>query len=132
LLDARVLLGDSSAFDVSSLFLHSQEKIRGSDIWGSSISARAQSPSPSPTPSPLPSFFTTKKGTESTAAVLVELELPFLPSHLNIGCHGLKHELGESQVDVKPTCMRMQFFPLLAAATGCSWRVTVLGVTGAL
>jgi hypothetical protein len=130
LLDARVLLGDSSVFDVSSLFLHSHEQIRGSDLWGSSISAtRTHSPSPSPSPSPLPPFFTIKKGTESLSAVLVELELPF-PPHLNISCPGLKHGLGESRVDVNPTCMRMHLFPLLAAATGCLWRVTVLGVTG--
>ena len=127
MLDARVFLGDSSAFDVSSLFLHHQEQVRGADRWSSSSSAsRMQTLSPSP----FPTFFTSKNATESEAAIVVVLELPTLHLALNQACLGLMQGVGSIGAEVEPSCVHMQLFPLFSAGTGSSWRVTVLGVTG--
>jgi hypothetical protein len=127
LLDARVFLGDSSAFDVSSLFLHHQEQSRGADRWSSSISASRMQTLSSSTFS---TFFTSKKATESEAAIVVALELPALHLALNEACLGLKQGAGRIGADVETSCVHMQLFPLISAGTGSSWRVTVLGVTG--
>lgn len=128
-LDARILLGDSSALDLSSLFLQNQRQMNGTAVWANSgIAARCtQSPSPSPSPSPLPPSFTVKRGTECTAAIIAELELPPSPPTYNTACPAVNQ--GFKGHD-ESKCVPLHIFPLCASPTGCPWRVTVLGVTG--
>ena len=122
LLDAHLILGDSSAFDLSSVFMHHiQEQGGGTDIRGGSSGApHVPSPSPFPSPCPLSSFVLTKSGLERTSPLVAELEMP----PMNTACTGLKLQDRGSSAGIS-------IFPLLAAAAGSAWRIKVLGVTGA-
>ena len=129
LLDAHLILGDSSAFDLSSVFMHHiQEQGGGTDIRGGSSGAlHAPSPSPFPSPCPLSSFVLTKSGLERTSPLLAELEMP----PMNTACTVLKVQDRGSLLVAEPTTAGISIFPLFAAAAGSAWRIKVLGVTGA-
>ncbi len=128
LLDAHLILGDSSAFDLSSVFTHHiQEQGGGTDIRGGSSGAlHVPSPSPSPSPCPLHSFVSTKSGLERTSPLVAQLEMP----PMNTACIGLKLQDRGSLLVAEPTTAGINIFPLFAAAAGSAWRIKVLGVTG--
>ena len=123
LLDAHLILGDSSAFDLSSVFMHHiQEQGGGTDIRGGSSGAlHVPSPSPFPSPCPLSSFVLTKSGLGRTSPLVAELEMP----PMNTARTGLQLQ------DRGSLTAGISIFPLFAAAAGSAWRIKVLGVTGA-
>ncbi len=129
LLDAHLILGDSSAFDLSSLFMHHiREQVGGSDIRGSSSgSLLVPSPSPSPSPCPLSPFVPTKSGLERTSPLVAELEMP--PPNTAIPAFKLQDQ--GSFFVAEPTTADIIIFPMFTAAAGSVWRIKVLGVTGA-
>ena len=123
LLDAHLILGDSSAFDLSSVFMHHiQEQGGGTDIRGGSSGAlHVISPPPFPSPCPRSSFVLTKSGLGRTSPLVAELEMP----PMNTARTGLKLQ------DRAILTAGISIFPLFAAAAGSAWRIKVLGVTGA-
>lgn len=130
MLDARLFLGDSSAFDVSSMLLHELGGA-GVDLRGISSSAlRVPSRSTSPSLSLHPLVVAQMVG-PGAACIVVELHLPPPPPPLNIACPGLMMQDTWGQIEVERTCLYIQLLPLIPFAAGSLWRITVLGVAGA-
>jgi hypothetical protein len=132
LLDARLILGDSSAYDLSSILVHDQERTGGVGLKRiSSSTPRLSSPSPSPSPSPHPPVFSTQMRVEIEALIVVELNFSPPLSPLRIACPSLQLQNMAENIGIERKCMRMQLMPLIPAAASSIWHVTVLGVTGA-
>ncbi len=119
LLDARLILADSSAFDLYSILLHTSEGGGGGAGVKNNSAPHAPSPSPSPSPSPYPSSFVAQMRAEGAVPIIVELDLP-TPLHV------------DGQIEVERKCMRVQLLPLIPVTASSMWRITLLGITGVI
>jgi hypothetical protein len=136
--DARLMLGDCSAFDLNSLLLFPRAQAGASDLNGSSGVTSSLSASLSTCSEP--SYVGRNNWSWGNELIAAELELPTSTPFLNTDCTGSK--LVEAGLRVAgPLRIVVQMLPLLkrsaeasagALAPDSVWHVRVLGVTGAL